>query len=368
MARTIVGLNDPKAVKKCSGLLAVDVPNKSFFGSRMMGEGENSEMPIQRLTDLETAAGEQITFDLSMQLVEEPVEGDNTLEGTEEDLSFYTDSIYIDQQRKGVNAGGKMSQKRTIHKLRDVARKRQTEYWARLFDEVIFIYLSGARGVNPGFVFPTSWNGRANNALSAPDSEHQMFAGGKTKATITSSDVMSLELIDRFVAMAGTMGGDASGVPAIQPINQNGELRFVCVMHDWQEYALRNGTSTGQWLDIQKAAATALGKESPIFKGGMGMHNNVVLQKHKNVIRFSDYGSSNNLPAARALFLGVQAAVIAFGSPGAGLRFDWHEEMIDRGNQLVVDTACIWGVKKTTFNGLDYGVVAADTYAVNPNA
>ena len=32
MARTIVGLNDPKAVKKYSGLLAVDVPNKSFFG------------------------------------------------------------------------------------------------------------------------------------------------------------------------------------------------------------------------------------------------------------------------------------------------------------------------------------------------
>lgn len=374
MARTVIGVNDAKAVKKYSGLLAVDVPNKSFFGSRMMGEGENSEMPIQRLTELESEAGDQITFDLSMQLTEQPVEGDNILEGTEEDLTFYTDSLYIDQQRKGVNAGGKMTRKRTLHKLRNVARKRQAEYWARLFDEVIFIYLSGARGVNTGFVFPTTWTGRANNSLSAPDSQHLLMpklANGTiaTKATITSAETMSLALIDRFVAMAGTMGGDGSGVPAIQPMNQQGELRFVCVMHDWQEYALRNGTSTGQWLDIQKAAATALGKESPIFKGGLGMHNNVVLQKHKNVIRFSDYGtgSPGTLPAARALFLGVQAAVIAFGSPGAGLRFDWHEEMIDRGNQLVVDTSCVWGVKKTTFNGLDYGVVACDTYAANPN-
>lgn len=367
MARTIIGLNDPKAVKRYSGLLAVDVPKESFFGSKFMGEGEASQMPIQRLTELESAAGEQITFDLSMQLVEQPTEGDDILEGNEEDLTFYTDSLYIDQQRKGVNAGGRMTQKRTLHKLREVARKRSAEYWARLFDEIIFIYLSGARGINTGFVMPVGWNGRANNSVSAPDAFHQMFANGKAKGTITSDDKFDLKLIDKFVAMAGTVGGDASGVPAIQPVRVDGGNHYVCIMHDWQAYDLRANSSTGQWLDIQKAAAGAVGNSSPIFKGGLGMYNDVVLHKHKNVIRFNDYGGGTNLDAARALFLGVQAAVLAFGSPGAGLRFDWHEDTIDRGNQLVVDTACIWGVKKTTFNGLDYGVVAADTYVANPN-
>jgi len=370
MSRTIVGLNDPKAIKKQSALLAVDAPKKSFFGDRMTGEGENAEMPIQRLSELESDAGESISYDLSIQLKEEPVEGDNTLEGTEEDLTFYTDTVYIDQQRKGVNAGGRMTRKRTIHKLRDIARRRQAEYWSRLFDEILFVYLSGARGVNAGWILPLGYTGRANNSVTAPDTEHLLVAGKKTSGpggSLTTDDKFNLALIDRFVAMSGTMGGGTQEIPRIQPVMQNGEKRYVCVMHDWQEYDLRNGTSTGQWLDIQKAASAALGKESPIFKGGLGMHNNVVLQKHKNVIRFSDYGSGLNLPAARALFLGVQAAVIAFGSPGAGLRFDWHEEMIDRGNQLVVDTSCIWGVKKTTFNGLDYGVVACDTYAANPN-
>ncbi|MEX1315442.1 MAG: DUF4043 family protein, partial [Desulfotignum sp.] len=47
--------------------------------------------------------------------------------------------------------------------------------------------------------------------------------------------------------------------------------------HSWQEYDLRTATGTGGWLDIQKSAATALGKASHIFKGGLGMHNNAVL-------------------------------------------------------------------------------------------
>jgi N4-gp56 family major capsid protein len=371
MARTVVGLNDPKAVKRYSGMLAVDIPKESFFGDRMMGEGETSQMPIQRLTELETDAGEQITYDLSVQLKQQPIEGDNRQEGTEEDLQFYTDQVYIDQQRAGVNSGGRMTRKRTLHKLREVARKRQAEWWARLFDEILFIYLSGARGINSGFILPTGWTGRANNALSAPDSAHLMVAGKKTSGpggTLTTGDKFDLSLIDRFAAMAGTMGGGTQEVPRIQPIKQSGEKRYVCVMHDWQEYDLRTGTSTGQWLDIQKAAATALGKESPIFKGGAGMYNNVVLQKHENVIRFNNFGAGSNVLAARALFLGVQAAVIAFGSPGTGLRFDWYEETRDNGNELVISTNCIWGCKKTVFNGLDYGVVSCDTAAADPNA
>jgi hypothetical protein len=43
--------------------------------------------------------------------------------------------------------------------------------------------------------------------------------------------------------------------------------------------------------------------------------------------------------------------VCAFGSPGTGLRFDWHEETRDNGNQVVISTNTIFGIKKCTFNG-----------------
>ncbi len=368
MARTVVGINDPKAVKRYGASLAVDTPKESFFGQKMMGEGEPATLPIQRLTELENDAGEQITFDLSVQLKQEPIEGDNVQEGTEEDLGFYTDAVYIDQMRCGANGGGRMTRKRTLHKLRDIAKKRMAEWWARVFDEVLFIYLSGARGINAGFVLPTTWAGRANNAITAPDSAHLMVQTKHTKATLVSTDKMDLTFIDRAISNASTMGGGTQGIPRIQPIKINGETHYVCVLHPWQEFDLRTSATTGQWLDIQKAAATALGKESPIFKGGLGMYNNVVLQKHENIIRFSDYGAGANVLAARALFLGVQAAVCAFGSPGTGLRFDWYEEARDNGNQVVISSSSIFGTKKVTFNGLDYGVIAMDTAAADPNA
>ena len=60
MAQTIIGLNDAKAVKRYSGFLAVDVPRESYFGRKFMGDGADSSMPIQRLTQLENDAGEQI--------------------------------------------------------------------------------------------------------------------------------------------------------------------------------------------------------------------------------------------------------------------------------------------------------------------
>ena len=376
MARTVVGVNDPKAVKKYSAFLAIDTRAKSYFTKKMMGKGAESSMPVQELTELENDAGEYISFDLTMQMKMQPVEGDDVLENREEALKFYTDGVFIDQMRGGVNSGGRMTRKRTIHNLRKIARKRQSDWWARVFDELLFMYLSGARGINPDYVFPTTYTGFANNAFSAPDSEHIHVAGGKTKATLTSSDKMSLTEIDKAVAYAEMMGGGAGGTvegtdgntqtPQIQPILIDGEPHYVCVMNPYQEYDLRTGTTAGQWLDIQKAAAAAEGRKSPIFRGGLGMHNNVVLHKHKKVVRFSDYGASSNLAAARALFLGEQAAVVAFGSEGTGLRFGWNEETRDNGNQVVITSNSIFGVKKVTFNGKDYGVYAIDTYAAAP--
>jgi N4-gp56 family major capsid protein len=88
------------------------------------------------------------------------------------------------------------------------------------------------------------------------------------------------------------------------------------------------------------------------------------------VIRFSDYGAGGNVNACRNLFMGRQAAVMAFGSPGTGLRFDWHEETQDRGNQAVIDTGTIVGVKKTAFTidgtSRDFGVIALDSACADP--
>ena len=69
--------------------------------------------------------------------------------------------------------------------------------------------------------------------------------------------------------------------------------------------------------------------------------------------------------------MGRQAGVVAFGSPGTGLRFDWNEELEDRGNQVVITTASIFGVKKSRFTidgtGHDFGVMALDAACADPS-
>lgn len=371
MAKTVVGVGDPKAIQRYSAFLAVDIGRKSYFNKKFMGVGEEAQTPLQTLPHLEKESGDEISYDLVMQLKMKPIQGDKILRGKEEDLKFYTDNLKIDQLRGGVNGGGKMSRKRTIHDMRKIARVRQSEWWSRLFDETIFMYLSGMRGSNADFIEDTTFTGYAGNAFQAPDTQHLMYGGVATsKATVASTDKVTLALIDRAQSRANVMGGGTSGIPSIQPVEIDGEPHFVLVLHPWQCYDLRTNTATGQWLDIQKAAAGAEGRNNPMFKGGLGMYNNTILHEHKGVIQATDYGAGGNVAAARALFLGRQAGVVAFGSPGTGLRFDWTEEMEDRGNQVVITTASILGIKKSAFTidgtSRDFGVISLDTAAADP--
>jgi N4-gp56 family major capsid protein len=170
------------------------------------------------------------------------------------------------------------------------------------------------------------------------------------------------------------MGGDGSDEISMLPCEIDGDERYVCLMHTFQYDAMKSNTNTGQWLDIQKAAAAAEGTKAPLYKNNGGVYADVVLHKHRNVVGFSDYGAGTNLPARRALFLGAQAAAIAFGSPGTGLRFDWTEEVKDHGNAVKIGSNSIFGVKKVRYKSKDgsverdFGVFAMDTYAVDPNA
>lgn len=371
MSTTVVGVGDPKSVKRYSAFLAVDTGRKSYFGKKFTGNGEEAQTPLQRLSHLENDAGDQISYDLVAQLKMKPVTGDNTLRGREEDLKFYTDNVYIDQLRGGVNTGGKMTRKRTIHDLRKIARARQSDWWARLMDEQCFMYLSGSRGTNADFIEDVAFTGYAGNAFVAPDDKHILYGNDATsKATIDSGDIMNLALIDRAVARADVMGGGTTKIPSMQPCMIDGEEHYVLVMHSWQEHSLR-AASGSTWLDIQKAAAAAEGRNNPMFKGGLGMYNNVILHKHKAAILFTDYGAGANLGASRALFMGRQAGVIAYGSPGNEQHYDWTEELEDRGNQVVITTACTMGVKKTAFTidgtSRDFGVIALDTFVADPS-
>ena len=173
-----------------------------------------------------------------------------------------------------------------------------------------------------------------------------MFGGDATSfATISDNDQITTTEIDRAITKAVMMGGGTQGTPQIQPIMIDGEEHYVLLMSPWQAYDLRTATGASNWLEIQNAADASECRASPIFKGGLGMHNTVVLHSHKGVIRFTNAGAG-------------------------GLRLNWHEETRDNGNQLVISTSAIYGLKKTRFTiegtANDFGVIALDTYSADP--
>lgn len=363
--QTTIGVNNPRAVKRWATGLAIDTEKQVYF-QRFIATGTNAI--IQRRVELEEDAGDKIQFDLAMRMRGEMTYGDENIVGKEEDLKFYSDEVYIDQARKGASAGGRMTRKRTLHNLRTVAKERASEYIAEWQDDLFFVYLSGDSAfaaVNPDCKVKSAF---AGNPVTAPDSDHIMYGGDATsKGTIDAGDKMSVALLERVAVKPKMMNSVNPDVVRMSPVTTDGAKRFIVLMSPWQEYDLRTETGDLSWSKIQQAAAGAEGRNSPIFKGNCGMINNLVLHSHENVRQFNDYGAGT-VKAARALLLGRQAGVVAFGSGGEGTRYSWHEEVTNAGNDVAIYAGVIMGAKKTTFNGKDFGVVAIDTACKDPNA
>lgn len=365
--QTTVGVNSPLAVKRWATLLATDVDKASYWNDRFVGDGKNSV--IQRLVDLEEDAGDTIKFDLAMRLRGGMTFGDNLVEGSEEQLTFYSDQVLIDQARKGASAGGKMSRKKTIHNLRTTAKEMTAEYVAEWLDEGYFVYLSGDAAfsaINQDGKFTKPF---AGNAVTAPDADHILFGGAATsKASLTAADKMSFAFLERVSVKPTMMNAVNPDVVQLSPVSVDGGKRFIVLMSPFQAHALRTETGDLSWSKVQQALATSEGRASPICRGGLGMINDLVLHQHASVRRFGDYGAGSNVGAARALLLGRQAGVVAYGAAGNGTRMTWVEKLADADNLVNIYAGLIVGIKKTQFNGKDFGVVALDTAAKDPNA
>ncbi len=356
-------VNDPLAVQRWETALTVESEKKQYF-RKFMGSDGNAMIRIKQ--QLSKAAGEKIIVPLRMKLSGDGVEGDNIIEGTdaEEALDFFNDSLFIDQRRKGTKSKGKMSEQRVPFNLRKEGRDALSTWYAEDYDEQIMMYLAGARGIDPSFHVPLDWTGRANNALQAPDSTSLVYSGdASAKNDLDSADTMSIGMVEKLLAKIETRD------PQMLPFMCQGERKYVLLMHIWDAFNLRTSTSATDWLEIHKA--TVRGDKAMMYKNALGEYGGMVMHKHRNVIRFSDYGSGANLAASRSLCLGAQAGIIAWGgasSVSSKNKMSWHEEADGRGNALAITAGAIVGVKKSVFDSKDYGVIAVDSYCADPNA
>lgn len=345
MASTSYPVNHPLAVKHWANELMVEALKKTSFSQFI---GKSSGALCQVRTELGSKAGDRVRFGIRYQLAGTGTVGDETLEGNEENLVTYSDNVTINQTRHAVRSEGKMSEQRVPFNVRSEARDGLADWYANMMDTAFFTQLCGYTGETRASFY-------GHNTATVPDSDHWITSAATiSEGALQSTSTFSLSSIDTVVEKAKTLR------LALRPLDLGrGMKKWVMFLHPYQVTAMRASTSTGQWLDIQKAAMNGGNTtNNPIFTGALGEYNGVVLHESTRV----PAGTSTT---RRAVLCGAQAMACAYGmGSGGATPYEWHEELFDYGNSLGVAAASIWGMKKTVFNGSDVGSIVLSTYAV----
>lgn len=311
--------------------------------------GTSKTSIIQRMVELEKSAGDQIKYDLLMQMTGAGVTGDNRMRDNEEALVYYQDTVNIDQLRNA-HAFRRMSQQRTLHDMRMDAKANLADWWAGTFDSYMFRTLCGDTTLTHG------------QAATAPTSNHIIFSGDATsEGTIGNNDQFSLADIDYAKEKAKTL------TPPIRPTVVDGKEMYVVVLHPFSVTDLRLDVANSAFVDWPtiQMMANQRGNTNPIFTGALGVYNNCILFESTRI--FSPLSN-----VRRNLFLGAQAGVFAMGGAydaieksrvGKDNLMSWYEEIDDYGNEKGISVGSIFGINKSVFNSADYGLITIASYA-----
>ena len=366
MSMTSYGVNDALAVKLWSKVLDHEALKYTDIGP-LIGDDPNSI--IHRKTETSKGPGDRVTYGIRMMLSGAGFTENQLAEGNGESLQTYSDNILINELGHvvGVKSEYSIDQQRVPFDLRDEAKSGLADWYAKRFSVSFFNQVCGN-------TVQTDVRFTGLNAAIATSATRVIRQSSRASDDLlVAGDTFTLDLIDKAKELAIT------ATPKIRPIRikggKGGEGRrdynatltdkYVMYIHPYQVTDLRRNTSTGQWLDITKAAW--MGREdpnNPIYTGAIGEYNGVVLRSSFDLP--AGIGASGAVAAntIRAVLLGGQAAMMAFGQRGSFEKYRWNEELFDHKRRLEVSAWTIHGLKKTTYNSVDYGTVVVSTYAV----
>ena len=313
----IFGTSDALTKKIWSAKLYKESMKDMFF-EKFTGEGP--ENIIQVNMELKKEKGDKVTFGLIMDMTEDGQESATgiTLEGNEEDI--VTHDFYIELLEFGhaTKAKSLLDLQRPVLDLRKEMLAKLKIWRRNRLETKIITALSDT---------PTS-NRIINGATGEP----------------ASGVVLTKEMISAASRMAD------GATPKIMPILIGGKKHFVLLATPLQIKSLRADTD---FMDYNSGALPRDAEKNPIWTGKDYVWDNVLIFKYERCLTYS-----NNV--ARALLLGAQAGGIAYGNIG-----EWHEKLFDYDTIPGVGVKGLWGIKKTAFNGEDFGVIAIDTKYVS---
>jgi len=419
MSKTNIPYGSPLALKAQSvGLFAAtmqrltqinrltgQMPTQADAESKLRVQS-STDMPIVRCMDLTKVAGDEVTFDLVNPIGGKPIMGGRMAEGRGERLDLQQDKLRINQSRKPISAGDTMTQQRTPHQLRQLARAAGQGYMLRLEDQRTLVHLGGARGfhnniewavpleTDPDFpeimVNPVKAPTRNRHFMSTGTGIEQIKASGN-EISIATTDVMNMDVVDAIATVI-------SSIPLPPPpvkfegdsMADDAPLRVLLVSAEQHMSFVKSGNF--RQLQASAMARAQQAKNNPLFVGDAGLWANVLLVKMPKPIRFyagnvlrwcasltdETETATDVVPASfgtafavdRAILLGGQALAEAWGKNSrSGNPFFWSEKELDHGDKLEVLIGSVGGKSKVRFDvnygdsyqPTDNGVIAIDT-------
>lgn len=373
-------------------LLSGGAPDLSGAAAKMKGQ-TSPDYPIVKVTDLSKSAGDNVSVDLFNIFTGKPVMGDKRLAGRGMSTTSSSFDVYISQSRGMAENGGRMTQKRTKHNLRQVVQAGLTNWAGRLEDQRCLVHLAGARGSQQtaDWVVPLAADPEFSeimvNTVKPPTKNRHFFANDATAPdNLGTNDWLSLRDVERISAIV-----KESNVP-LQPIKIKGDvyawnnpLWVLFVTERQWAYLKRSAQTNNAYKDALTYAVKRFdGQRHPLFMGDSLMWSGILIKPMgRYAIRFnagdnvmvaqSDNDDTGTAVAAaqpidRALLVGAQALIKAYGNEGTSDYFyTWNEELVDHKNSVEVSLAMMEGAAKTRFtiNGTltDHGVAVIDSYA-----
>ena len=298
--------------------------SKGVYFSKFMGEGPGNAIHVKQIED---GKGKDVTFGFVSQLTGSAITGDSSLEGNEQSLSTYSNTVSTNQKRLAVRDSGKFTNSKVLYDFRSTSLDLLKTQYAELIDADIFSALTKTSGTHAYYYSASS------SAYASSDPKAQ------TLTNISLADISAMKTLAQI-------GGSANY--RMRPIRVDGNDYYVLVLHPEVAYDLfeLDGFQT-----IQREAQVR-GDSNPLFSGALGIYNGVVIHAHEGVSVAADGGSSSNIAFARNLFMGAQAACFAESSD-----MMWVEKTFDYGNQLGISASKIYGVDISDYNSKDYGVI-----------
>ena len=379
-------------------LISGEMPKEGSFAAKTKGQ-TSPDYPIVKAGDLAKGAGDTVSIDLFNILQGKPVMGDKRIEGRMMQLTYSSMDVRIDQVRGGADSGGRMTQKRTVHNLRNISMAGLQAWMQRLEDQTALVHLAGARGSQQtsDWVVPLQSDADFGeimvNTVKAP-TKNRYFAANDatTPADIGTNDALTLQDIDRIVAQL------RESPVVMQSVKIKGDDRawndplWVMFVTERQWLYLQSRTSQTTWRQAVQYAfdRKSGGLKHPLFDAYETIMWNGVLIKRMNryAIRFAagdsvvtDTGGADGLtytestvqtaqPVDRAVIVGAQALAKAYGKSASDYFYDWSEKEVDHGNSIETVAASMTGSAKIRFKidgaDTDFGVAVVDSYAPDP--